>query len=93
MKIKESNRIEAMVRQLKKIGADIEETHDGMIIHGKHSLIGGEVESYDDHRIAMALAIAGLTSEKGVFINRSSCVDISFPGFFNILDRMVKNET
>lgn len=91
LKVKESNRIEAMVTELKKIGADIEETHDGMIIHGKDSLIGGKVESYDDHRIAMALAIAGLVSEKGVFINKLSCVNISFPSFLNILDRMMKN--
>ena len=92
LKVKESNRIEAMVTELRKIGADIEETHDGMIIHGKDSLLGGEVESYDDHRIAMALAIAGLRSEKGVFINNLSCVDISFPNFLNILDRMMENE-
>lgn len=92
LKIKESNRIKAMVTELKKIGANIEETNDGMIIYGKDSLIGGKVESYDDHRIAMALAIAGLRSEKGVFINNSNCVNISFPSFFNILDRMMEND-
>lgn len=92
LKIKESNRIQATVTELKKIGVDIEETHDGMIIHGKDSIMGGQVESYDDHRIAMALAIAGLRSEKGVFINNPTCVNISFPDFFNILNRMVDDE-
>ncbi|NLK90397.1 MAG: 3-phosphoshikimate 1-carboxyvinyltransferase [Clostridiales bacterium] len=93
LKIKESNRIVAMVTELKKIGADIEETDDGMIIRGKDALQGGTVESYNDHRIAMALAIAGLLSKEGVIINNPHCVDISFPDFFDILDRMIKDES
>ena len=92
LKIKESNRIAATVTELKKIGADIEETNDGMIIYGKNSLQGGKVESYNDHRIAMALAIAGLISKEGVIIDNPRCVTISFPDFFNILDRMIKYE-
>ncbi len=92
LKIKESNRISAMATELKKIGADIEETEDGMIIRGKNIPQGGIVESYNDHRIAMALAIAGLVSRKGVVINNPDCVTVSFPNFFDILDRMIKNE-
>lgn len=91
LKVKESNRIKAIVTELKKIGAHIEETDDGMIVYGKKSLQGGTVESYNDHRIAMALSMAGLLSEEGVVINSSHCVDISFPNFFDILDRMMKN--
>ena len=92
LKVKESNRIEAIVSELKKIGVDIEETKDGMIIHGGDSIMGGEVKSYDDHRIAMALAIAGLRSENGVLLNNPDCVNISFPNFFNLLERMAENE-
>ena len=92
LKIKESNRIAAMVTELKKMGADIEETHDGMIIHGRDTLRGGRVESHNDHRIAMALAVAGLISEEGATINNSHCVTVSFPDFFDILDRMIKDE-
>lgn len=64
-----------------------------MIIRGKDALQGGTVESYNDHRIAMALAIAGLLSKEGVIINNPHCVDISFPDFFDILDRMIKDES
>ena len=92
LKVKESNRIEAMVCELKKIGVNIEETKDGMIIHGRDSITGWEVESYNDHRIAMALAIAGLRSDKGLIINNPDCVNISFPDFFKILEGMVENE-
>ncbi|HZJ76145.1 MAG TPA: 3-phosphoshikimate 1-carboxyvinyltransferase [Oscillospiraceae bacterium] len=92
LKVKESDRIAAVVTELRKIGADIEKTDDGMIIRGKDSLRGGEVESHNDHRIAMALAIAGLVSEEGVVINNPQCVTVSFPNFFNTLDRMIKHE-
>lgn len=79
---KESDRIKAVVTELKKIGADIEETPDGFIINGKKSLIGGvEVETYHDHRLAMSLYIAGLICEKPLSINGFEWVDISFPEF------------
>ncbi|MFZ5968698.1 MAG: 3-phosphoshikimate 1-carboxyvinyltransferase [Bacillota bacterium] len=92
LKVKESNRINAMVTELKKIGADIEETEDGMIIHGKDSLRGGAIESYHDHRIAMALTIAGLRSNEGVLIDNPECTAISFPNFYDLIDRVMKNE-
>ncbi len=88
LKVKESNRLKAMVCQLKKIGAHIEETDDGMRIKGGRTLSGGQTESYNDHRIAMAMAIAGLVSEEGVYIDDPGCADISFPGFFSIVERM-----
>lgn len=79
---KESDRIKAVVTELKKIGADIEETPDGFIINGKKSLIGGvEVETYHDHRLAMSLYVAGLICEKPLSINGFEWVDISFPEF------------
>ncbi len=93
LKVKECNRINAVVTELKKIGANIEETEDGMIIYGSSSLKGGAIESYNDHRIAMALAIAGLVSEEGVTIDNPHCATISFPNFFSILDGMIQNES
>lgn len=91
LKIKETDRIKAVVTELKKIGAKIEETVDGMIIYGTGKLLGGKVESYNDHRMAMALTIAGLASEEGISIGNPECAGISFPNFFDIIDRMIKD--
>ena len=79
---KESDRIKAVVTELKKIDADIEETPDGFIINGKKSLKGGvEIETYHDHRLAMSLYAAGLICDKPISINGFEWVDISFPEF------------
>lgn len=79
---KESDRITAVVTELKKLGAKIEETSDGMIIHGKTKLCGDcEVETYHDHRLAMSLFVAGLVCEKEININEFEWVNISFPEF------------
>ena len=79
---KESDRIKAVVTELKKIGADIEETSDGFIINAKKSLKGGgEVDTYHDHRLAMSLYVAGLICDKPISINGFEWVDISFPEF------------
>ena len=86
---KESDRIKAIVCELKKMGADIEETSDGMIIHGKTELIGNcECETYHDHRIAMSLYVAGLVSKKEILIKNFEWVNISFPNFENIFNNM-----
>lgn len=92
LKVKESNRLEAIVCELKKIGANIEETDDGMRIKGGRPLSGGQIESHNDHRIAMAMAIAGLVSEEGVYIDNPECVAISFPEFFNIVERIISKK-
>ncbi len=79
---KESDRIASVVSELKKLGADIEETPDGMIIHGKKELEGGcEVDSYSDHRLAMSLYVAGMITKKEITINNFEWVNISFPEF------------
>lgn len=79
---KESDRIKAVVTELKKLGADIEETIDGFIINDKKDLIGGcEVETYHDHRLAMSLYVAGLICKNPICINGFEWVDISFPEF------------
>lgn len=85
LKVKESNRLAAVATGLTRLGADVAETPDGLIIKGKPSLTGGTVESYGDHRIAMALAVAGLAAKGSTIIRGAACVNISFPGFFDVL--------
>lgn len=87
---KESDRIETTVRELKKLGAQIEQTPDGMIINGKTNLNGGiEVKSHKDHRLAMSLYIAGLICEKEILINDFEWVNISFPEFLELFDKLI----
>lgn len=86
---KESDRIKAVVTELKKIGADIEETPDGFIINGKTNLKGNtEVETYHDHRLAMSLYIAGLICDKPIAIKGFEWVDISFPEFDKLFNSL-----
>lgn len=88
---KESDRIKAVVTELKKLGADIEETPDGFIINGKTSLKGDcEVETYHDHRLAMSLFVAGLICEKAININGFEWVDISFPEFDKLFNSLIQ---
>lgn len=91
LKVKESNRIDVMVENLKKMGADITATDDGMVIHGGKPLHGAEIDSKLDHRIAMSFAIAGLCSEGKTKIIGADCVNISFPSFYQDLDNLIDN--
>ena len=87
---KESDRIKAVVTELKKIGANIEETPDGFIINGKTNLKGDtEVGTYHDHRLAMSLYVAGLICDKPISINGFEWVDISFPEFDKLFNSLV----
>lgn len=87
---KESDRIKAVVTELKKIGANIEETPDGFIINGKTNLKGDtEVDTYHDHRLAMSLYVAGLICDKPISINGFEWVDISFPEFDKLFNSLV----
>ncbi|MCL5773853.1 MAG: 3-phosphoshikimate 1-carboxyvinyltransferase, partial [Firmicutes bacterium] len=88
LRVKETDRIKATVGQLKRMGADIEELPDGFVVRGPVSLKGAEVESFKDHRMAMSLAVAGITAEGETIIADAECVDISFPGFWEILERL-----
>lgn len=92
LRVKESDRIKAMAHELKKLGVELEEHADGISITGKAVLRGSEVESYGDHRIAMSLSIAALMAEGTTVINNASCVDISFPGFFEELRRLATDD-
>lgn len=88
LKVKESNRIKTVKDELSKLGADITETDDGMIIKGVNLLKGTETESHNDHRIAMSIAIAALKCEGKTVINNSECVDISFPNFYHYIEEL-----
>ncbi|CEP97442.1 3-phosphoshikimate 1-carboxyvinyltransferase [[Clostridium] sordellii] len=90
LKVKESNRIQAVVNNLKRMGADIEELEDGMIIKGKSKLKGAKISTFNDHRIAMAFSIAGLVCESDVELDNTMCIDISFPGYFELLNYLIK---
>ena len=88
---KESDRISAVVTELRKLGAGIEETPDGMIISGKTSLKGEcDVETYHDHRLAMSLFVAGLITQKEIKINGFEWVNISFPEFEKMFSSLKK---
>ena len=82
LRLKESDRLKAITTQLNKLGADITELEDSLIINGRESLDGGEVISYNDHRIAMALSIAAIRCKNPVIINGSEAVAKSYPGFW-----------
>jgi 3-phosphoshikimate 1-carboxyvinyltransferase len=86
LRYKESDRIAVMTEQLRRLGVRVEEREDGMAIEGRGRLEGALVKSYGDHRVAMALAVAGLSSRGGIEIDDTACADISFPGFFDLLE-------
>ena len=91
LRVKESDRIKAMTTELKKMGVEIEEYPDGVSIKGNTMLKGREVESYGDHRIAMSLAVAGLVAAGTTAIHNASCVNISFPRFFDEVKRLASH--
>lgn len=88
LKVKESNRIATMGQELGKMGVNIEETDDGMIIKGNQKLKGAEVYSHLDHRVAMSCAIAGLIAQGETTITDADCVGISFPNFYELLENL-----
>ena len=90
LKVKESNRIDVMVKNLAAMGADIEATDDGMIIRGGTPLHGAVIDSKLDHRIAMSFAIAGINAEGETEITGGECVTISYPDFYQDLSQLSK---
>ncbi len=90
LKVKESNRIDIMVSQLKNMGCDIEGTDDGMIINGGNTLRGISVNPHHDHRVAMSFAIAGLCADGTTTITDAECVQISYPTFYEDLESLCK---
>ncbi len=91
LKVKETNRIDTVVGELKKIGASIEATDDGMIITGKTKLTGNAtVSSHGDHRIGMMLAIASCITEQPIELENANAIDVSYPTFFEHLDSLAR---
>ncbi len=87
-RFKETDRIAAVAKEFKKFGVEIKEYKDGMSIKGAPKLKGGEVKSYKDHRMAMALAVLGACSEGTTVIDDVHCIKISFPGFFESMQNV-----
>ena len=88
LKVKESNRIAVMVENLSAMGADVEETKDGMIIHGGRPLHGAVIDSHLDHRIAMTFAITAALADGETEILGAECVNISYPDFYQDLEKL-----
>lgn len=89
LKVKETNRIETVVDNLKAMGCDIIATDDGMIIHGGKPLHGATIHTLLDHRIAMAFSIAALIAEDTTRILNSKCVDVSYPTFYDSFENLL----
>lgn len=90
LKVKETDRITAVVDELKKLGANIEATDDGMIIHGPTPLVGASMKSYGDHRIGMMAAIAALITNEPVQLDDPECIAVSYPNFFEHVDALIR---
>ncbi|WP_139489158.1 3-phosphoshikimate 1-carboxyvinyltransferase [Brevibacillus dissolubilis] len=88
LKVKETDRIATVVSQLSKFGATVTPTDDGMIIEGSAQLTAAEIDSMGDHRIGMAMAIAGLAAPGETVIHNSEAINVSFPGFAQLLEQI-----
>ena len=85
LRVKETDRIAVMAGELRKLGARIDERDDGFRIVGPQNLIGASVDGHDDHRIAMSLTVAGMTTAEGTVVTDAACAADSFPGFAETL--------
>jgi len=90
LRVKESDRLSAVTQNMQAMGAQVEQTADGWRIPGGQRLHGAEIQSFGDHRIAMAFAIAALRAEGETLIHNAECVGISYPGFFADMERLVE---
>jgi 3-phosphoshikimate 1-carboxyvinyltransferase len=92
LRVKESDRIAALAENLRRMGASVEERPDGLRVEGRSGgpLRGAEIDPRGDHRIAMAFAIAGLASEGATVIRDADCAGVSYPGFFDDLERVAE---
>ncbi len=88
LRIKESDRIMTTAAMLRSLGGEVTETADGLIINGKNTLDGGETDSFNDHRIAMAAAVAACRCKGDVIIRNAEAVNKSYPGFFDDYNKL-----
>jgi 3-phosphoshikimate 1-carboxyvinyltransferase len=86
LRVKESDRISTLAEGLRRMGATVDEHPDGLTVHGRGALTGATVRSHGDHRIAMALAIAGLAAAGETEIEDAGCIAVSFPEFPSLLE-------
>jgi 3-phosphoshikimate 1-carboxyvinyltransferase len=86
LRVKESDRIAAIATNLRKMGAEVDERQDGLRIPGRQHLRGAELDSFGDHRIAMAFAIAALRAEGETTIHGADAAAVSYPAFFAELE-------
>ncbi len=93
LRVKESDRIAALAENLRRMGASVEERPDGLKVEGRRAgkLRGAEIEPHGDHRIAMAFAVAGLAAEGNTAIRDADCAGVSFPTFFDELNRLAEH--
>ena len=90
LRVKESDRIASIATNLRAMGAQVEEREDGLKIPGGQSLHGAELDSFGDHRIAMAFSIAALRAQGETLIRGSECAAISYPAFFSVLESLIE---
>jgi 3-phosphoshikimate 1-carboxyvinyltransferase len=90
LRVKESDRIAVVCTNLRAMGAEVEEFDDGLRVRGSQKLHGAQIDAHDDHRIAMAFAVAALRAEGESVIHGAECVGISYPEFFETLEKIVE---
>jgi 3-phosphoshikimate 1-carboxyvinyltransferase len=91
LRVKESDRIKATVENLRRMGVSVEEYEDGLKISGPTRLRGAMLDSYGDHRIAMAFTVAALLAEGESEIAGAECASVSFPEFFQLLETLIEH--
>jgi len=91
LRVKETDRLAVMARQLRAMGAELEETTDGMVIPGGQRLTGAQVDSETDHRVAMSLAVAALIASGDTSIDQSEAAAVSYPSFWDELARLQRS--
>ena len=91
LRVKESDRISLLVNGLRSVGVTVDEFEDGFSVRGNQSIIGGEVDTGGDHRLAMTFAVAGLASKNGVTVRDAESSSVSYPSFFSELDALSSN--
>lgn len=90
LRVKESDRITSITSELRKMGVTVDELDDGLIITGREDLKPAVLQSFGDHRIAMAMAVAGLAADGESVVLDTECVNTSFPGFMDMLESLIQ---
>jgi 3-phosphoshikimate 1-carboxyvinyltransferase len=90
LRLKESDRLQATANNLRAMGAEVDEFDDGIAVSGPTRLRGAAIDSYNDHRIAMAFSVAALIAEGETEIENAECVGVSFPEFFSLLNKLAE---